>query len=360
MNLALELAEKGVGAVNPNPLVGALIVKNNRIIGQGFHKNYGGPHAEINAINSASEEISGSILFVTLEPCYHTGKTPPCVDAIIRHNFKKVVIGMSDPNPLVSGKSIQKMIDHDIEVVTGVLEYECRKINEVFIKYITTGSPFVILKSAMTLDGKIASFTGDSRWISSEDSRRLTHHLRHKLSAIMVGIGTVLKDDPELTTRIENGRDPIRIVVDSKLRVPLDAKIFQLNDNSGTIIATTNKAEKEKIKILSSMGVSVMIISGSDRGVDLKELMTQLSMIRIDSILLEGGGTLNYSALEAGIVDKALFFIAPKIIGGHSAKTPVEGLGKKTVREAFKLENIAVSTLGNDVLIEGYPERSVN
>jgi diaminohydroxyphosphoribosylaminopyrimidine deaminase/5-amino-6-(5-phosphoribosylamino)uracil reductase len=360
MRLALELAVRGIGAVNPNPLVGAVIVKNNRIIGQGFHEKYGDPHAEINAINSAYDEISGSTIYVTLEPCYHTGKTPPCVDAIIRHGFNKVIIGMADPNPLVSGKSIQKMIDHDIEVVTGVLENECRKMNEVFIKYITTGRPFVTMKSAMTLDGKIATFTGDSRWISNEKSRHLTHNIRHRMSAVMVGIGTVLTDDPELTTRIENGKNSIRIVLDSRLRIPLNAKILQKKDDSRTIIVTTDRAEQEKIEILKSMDIRVMVVPGSDRGVDLNKLMTKLGEIRIDSILLEGGGTLNYSALEEDIVDKVLVFIAPKIIGGDSAKTPVEGPGKKTIGEAFRLVNTAISTIGSDVLIEGYIDRSVN
>ncbi|MCD6395901.1 MAG: bifunctional diaminohydroxyphosphoribosylaminopyrimidine deaminase/5-amino-6-(5-phosphoribosylamino)uracil reductase RibD, partial [Spirochaetaceae bacterium] len=324
------------------------------------HEKYGGPHAEINAINSVYEEISGSTIYVTLEPCFHTGKTPPCVDAIIRKKFKKVVIGMSDPNPLVSGKSIQKLIDHNIGVETGVLEKECRKINEIFIKFITTSTPFVIMKSAMTLDGKIAAYTGNSKRISCEDSRYITHKLRHRMSAIMVGIGTVLADDPELTSRIENGKDPIRIVVDSKLRIPLNAKILRNNIDLKTIIATTVKAPKRKIEILKKMNVRVIILRSSNRGVDLQELMKKLAEIKIDSILLEGGGILNYSALEEGIVDKALFFIAPKIIGGHSAKTPVEGSGKKTVGEAFNLVDIAVSTIGSDVLIEGSIKRSVS
>jgi len=357
MSLALDLAVKGIGSVNPNPLVGAVIVKNNRIIGQGFHERYGDSHAEINAINSVSEEITGSTLYVTLEPCFHTGKTPPCVDAIIKYNFKKVIIAMTDPNPLVSGKSIQKLIDNNIEVVTGVLEEESRKINEIFIKFITTGRPFVTMKSAMTLDGKISSVTGASKWISSEQSRKFTHRLRHRMSAIMVGIGTVLADDPELTARIEEGRNPIRVVVDSKLRIPLNAKLLKVTKNLKTIIAATNKAEKRKMQILESMGVGVLIIPDSGGMVNLMELMKELGKIGVDSILLEGGGTLNFSALEENIIDKVLFFIAPKIIGGYSAKTPVEGVGKKTIGEAYNLVNTNVSTIGDDVVIEGYIDR---
>lgn len=353
MKLAIELAKMGEGKVNPNPMVGAVIVKEERIIGRGYHEEYGKYHAEVNAINSATENLEGSTIYVTLEPCSHYGKTPPCVDKIIENKISKVVIGMLDPNPLVSGRGIEKLKKAGIEVQTKILEEECKKLNEVFIKYITTKKPFVVLKSAMSLDGKIATSSGESKWISNENSRYEVHKLRNKLMGIMVGVNTVIKDNPELTCRIENGINPIRIIVDSKLRIPLDSKI--LNDNkSKTIIATTDKSQKEKIEYLENKGAKVVVINSKDEKVDLNELMNVLGDLGIDSILLEGGSALNYSALEANVVDKIQVYIAPKIIGGEKSKTPVGGKGIDLLQDAFKVENKIIKLIGEDILIEGY------
>lgn len=356
MERALELAAKGIGYTNPNPLVGAVIVKNGKIIGEGYHEVYGSNHAEVNAFKNATEDVRGAIMYVTLEPCSHYGKTPPCAKAIVEKGIKKVVIGLKDPNPLVAGKGIQILKDNDIEVITGVMEEEGRKLNEIFLKYITTKLPFCILKTAMTLDGKIAAYTGDSRWVTNEFSRKYVHQLRHRLSGIMVGIGTILADDPLLTTRLEtgNGSDPTRIIVDSTARIPLEAKVLHMESKAKTIIATTELADKDKIKALESMGIEIIITPLKSNRVDLTYLMKALGERGIDSVLLEGGSELNYSAIEEGIVDKVNAFIAPKIIGGRGAKTPIGGAGKAVMREAISIENLEVQRFGDDVMLEGY------
>lgn len=356
MQRALELAKLGTGYTNPNPLVGAVIVKDDRIIGEGWHKAYGAHHAEVNAFLNAAEDVEGATMYVTLEPCSHYGKTPPCAKAIVEKKIKKVVIGLKDPNPLVAGKGIEILQKAGIEVVTGVLEEEGRKLNEIFLKYITTKLPFCIMKTAMTLDGKIASFTGDSRWVTGEASRQYVHELRHRVAGIMVGIGTVLADDPSLTTRLEQGRgsDPIRIVADSSARIPLEAKVLNLESDKKTIIAVTEKAEKNKLKALEGKGAEVIVIPSKNGKVNLSLLMRELGERKIDSILLEGGSELNYTALEEGIVDKVNAFIAPKILGGNSAKTPVGGLGKEYMRDAIKLRSIDVQRFGDDIMVEGY------
>lgn len=351
---ALELAEKGAGKVNPNPLVGAVLVKNNKIIGEGYHKSYGSAHAEVNAISNAAESTEGATIYVTLEPCCHYGKTPPCVNAIIKNKIKRVVVGALDQNPLVAGKGIKILRDHGIEVTTGILEAECKKINEIFMKFINTKKPFVIMKSAMSLDGKTAAFTGDSKWITSEESRLQVHKLRNRVSAIMVGIGTVLTDNPMLTCRIPGGSNPKRIIVDSKMRIPLEAKALNQEDNALTIVAATEKAPKEKLQQLTAKGIQVLILPEYKDKVDLAALIIKLGELNIDSILLEGGSTLNYSALEQGIVDKVQFYIAPKIIGGENAKTPVGGAGASKLIDCFKLNDLDVKKIGEDILIEGY------
>ena len=353
MKLAIELAKKGEGNVNPNPMVGAVIVKDEKIIGQGYHERCGESHAEVNAFRSLKEDASGATMYVTLEPCSHYGKTPPCADKIIENNISKVVIGMVDPNPLVSGKGIEKLENAGIEVEVGVLEEECIKLNEVFIKYITTKRPFIVLKAAMSLDGKIATKTGESKWISSEESRLQVHNLRNKLSGIMVGVNTVIEDNPELTSRIEGGNDPIRIIVDSTLRIPIDSNVLQNKDNK-TIIATTSKANNKKMQEILNKGVRVLTVNENNGKVDLSELITKLGQLNIDSILLEGGATLNYSALEEGIVDKVMMYISPKIIGGEKSKTPVGGNGIDKLQEAFKIRDINISVVGEDILLEGY------
>ncbi|TCO78706.1 bifunctional diaminohydroxyphosphoribosylaminopyrimidine deaminase/5-amino-6-(5-phosphoribosylamino)uracil reductase RibD [Marinisporobacter balticus] len=356
MKKALELAKLGIGYTSPNPLVGAVIVKNNRIIGEGYHAYYGSSHAEINAFDHAKEDVSNATMYVTLEPCSHYGKTPPCAHAIVKKNIKKVVIATTDPNPLVSGKGIQILQDHGIEVITGVLEEESKKMNEIFIKYITTKRPFFILKTAMTLDGKIASYTGNSRWISNESSRKFVHQLRHLVSGIMVGIGTVLKDDPLLTTRLDTKKslNPTRIIVDTHGRTPLDSKIMQTSKDVKTIIATTNLSDHKKLKAMENMGATIIITPIKEGKVDLPYLLDILGERKIDSILLEGGSTLNYSALNEKVVDKIISFIAPKIIGGSTAKTPIGGEGIPCMKDAILLKNLQVSSFEDDLMIEAY------
>lgn len=356
MKRALELAKKGIGYTNPNPLVGAVIVKEGRIIGEGYHKVYGDNHAEINAFLNATEDVKGATMYVTLEPCSHYGKTPPCAKAIVDKGIKKVVIGLKDPNTLVAGKGIKILQEAGIEVTVGVLEDEVRKLNEIFLKYITTKLPFVIMKTAMTLDGKIATCKNESKWITGELSRKYVHTLRHRMSGLMVGIGTILVDNPCLTTRLgdSKGCDPTRIIVDSNARIPLDARVLNLESEAKTIIAVTEKANKEKIRILKEKGAEVIITPCKKERVDLTFLMKELAARKIDSILLEGGSQLNYSALEEGIVDKVNVFIAPKIIGGNTAKTPVGGLGIAHIKDAIALHNVNVQLFGKDIMIEGY------
>lgn len=356
MKRAIELSKKGIGYTNPNPLVGAVIVKDNKIIGEGYHEFYGGPHAEINAFKNAAEDVKGATLYVTLEPCSHYGKTPPCANAIVKKGISKVVIGMKDPNPLVAGKGISILRDNGIEVITGVLEEEVKKLNEIFIKYITTKMPFCILKTAMTLDGKIATKNGDSKWITNEKSRKYVHELRHRVAAVAVGIGTVLTDDPRLTSRLEDieGVDPIRVIVDTKSKIPLDAKVLNLDSKAKTIIATTEKADKNKLKAIKAKGAEVIVTPLKDDKVDLVYLMKLLGEKGIDSVLLEGGSTLNYSALDQGIVDKVITFISPKIVGGSNAKTPVGGEGRKYIKDSFNLKNVKVKRFQEDIMIEAY------
>ena len=359
MKRALELAEKGEGYTNPNPLVGAVIVKNGKIIGEGYHEVYGSHHAEVNAFLSATEDVKGATMYVTLEPCSHYGKTPPCANKIVEKGIKKVVIANKDPNDKVSGRGINILKENGIEVVTGVLEEEGSKLNEIFFKYITTKLPFCILKTAMTLDGKIATRTGDSKWITNEESRKYVHKLRNKLSAIMVGIGTVLEDDPYLTTRLDgvSGSDPVRIIVDTTARIPLEANVLNLKSNAKTIIATTELAPVEKIKALEDKDAEVIICPLKNNKVDLKYLMKVLGEQGIDSILIEGGSQLNFSAIEDGIVDKVNVFISPKLIGGNTAKTPVGGSGIELMKDAIMFNNIDIHKFGDDIMIEGYVRR---
>lgn len=355
MRRAIELARKGVGSTNPNPLVGAVIVKGNRIIGEGYHEYYGGPHAEVNAFANATEDVGGAKMYVTLEPCSHYGKTPPCAKKIVEKGIKEVVIGMKDPNPIVEGRGIKILQENGIKVTSGVLEKEVRELNDVFIKYITTKMPFCIMKTAMTMDGKIATYTGDSKWITNELSRQYVHEIRNRVSAIMVGIGTVLKDNPKLTTRLKDreGRNPIRVVVDSSGRIPMDCEVLNSLSEAKTIIAVTNRAKKEKVEEIINKGAEVIVTPEKCGKVDITYLMKELGQRNIDSVLLEGGGTLNFSALNEKIVDKVVTFIAPKIIGGESSKTPVEGNGIEFMAEAIELENMKFTNFNQDLMIEG-------
>lgn len=353
MEKALALAKKGIGKVNPNPLVGAVIVKNGKIIGEGYHECYGEDHAERNAVKNAVESVEGSTIYVTLEPCAHYGKTPPCVDLIIEKKFKKVVIGMLDPNELVSGKSIEKLKQHGIEVVVGVKQDDCKKMNEIFIKYITSKIPFIILKSGMSIDGKIATYTGESKWITSKESREDSQNLRNRLSSIMVGVNTVIADDPELTCRVNNEKKLIRIVVDTNLRIPLDSKLVKNNDRL-TIVATTLKSDANKKQTLRELGVKVLEVPEKNGKVNLKELVKCLGQEGIDSILIEGGGTLNFSALQENIVDKVIFYIAPKILGGENSKSCIAGIGFSALDNAVNLNHISYRKIGEDLIVEGY------
>ena len=354
MKRAIELAKLGEGKVNPNPLVGAVIVKNGKIIGEGYHKYFGGNHAEIEAINNATEDVRGADIYVTLEPCAHYGKTPPCAEAIVKMGFKNVYIGSKDPNTLVSGKGIEIIKNAGINVVCGVMEDECTKLNEVFFKYIQEKTPFVVMKFATTLDGKISTVTGQSKWISNDYSREYVHKLRNSLMGIMVGINTVIKDNPSLTARIDDGRNPIRIIVDSKLRIPENSKVLDTS-NGRCIIAVSENFDKKKAKELEEKGVEI-IVSGKER-VNLKKLMIILGSMGIDSILLEGGGELNFSALEEGIVDKVIAFISPKIFGGNTSKTSVGGLGIEDINKSFKLRDLSFSDMKGDIMITGYIEK---
>lgn len=359
MRRALELALKGWGKTNPNPLVGAVIVKEGRIIGEGAHERLGGPHAEINALMEAGDDAWGSEIYVTLEPCSHYGRTPPCAKALIEAGVAKVIIAMEDPNPKVSGRGIHMLREAGIHVETGVLEEEAEKLNEIFIKYVTRRSPFVIMKTAMSMDGKIASYTGDSKWITGEKAREYVHTIRDRVSSIMVGINTVMRDNPYLTARIKNkeASNPVRIIVDSKGRIPLDSNVLNISEKSGAVIATTELMPSDKEKQLQEMGAKVIRVGLNENQVNLSQLMNELYNMEIDSVLLEGGSSLNASALESGIVDKMMFFIAPKIIGGLNAPGPVGGKGIEKVQNALKIRDTSVRWFDEDIMIEGYVGR---
>ena len=352
---AISLAKKGLGWVNPNPLVGAVIVKNGRIIGEGYHAYYGGPHAEVTALENATESVKGATLYVTMEPCSHHGKTPPCTDAIIKNGIRKVVVGMKDPNPLVNGKGLKILADAGIDVKAGIEEAVVLRMNELFIKYIVTGRPFCTLKTAMTLDGKIATVENASKWISCEDSRRHVHELRQQYSAVMVGINTVLYDDPLLNTRRirKKSKDPLKIIVDSSGKIPMEAKVLKMNPQL-VVLATTDKMDMKKKKDLERLGVQVLVCPQKEEKVDLGTLMFSLGKMGINSVLLEGGSTIAFSALMNGIVDKVVSFIAPKIIGGADAPSPVGGTGLSSMEDAIGVNDWNYRKIGSDILIEGY------
>jgi diaminohydroxyphosphoribosylaminopyrimidine deaminase/5-amino-6-(5-phosphoribosylamino)uracil reductase len=357
MRLALDLANKGCGFVAPNPMVGAVIVKDGVIIGQGYHEKYGEFHAERNAILSCTEPPSGATMYVTLEPCCHYGKTPPCTEAIIKSGIAKVVIGSKDPNELVFGQGILTLRENGIEVAVGVLEKECDKLNEVFFHYIKAKTPFVIMKYAMTMDGKIATTTGQSKWVTGEAARYRVHEDRHRYTAIMVGIGTVNVDDPLLNCRIENGKDPTRIICDTNLRLRLDSQIATTANEIPTIIATAC-SDEAKLKPYIEKGFKIAKVSKNGNHIDLNELLAKLGEEKIDSVLLEGGGSLNWSALQSGIVNKVQTYIAPKIFGGATAKTPVGGVGVESPENAFLLEVETITKLKQDILIESIHRRT--
>ena len=357
MQRAINLALKGEGAVNPNPLVGAVIVKDDKIIGEGYHTKYGELHAEREAIKNASEngfDTTGAEMYVTLEPCSHTGKQPPCTEAIIESGIKRVYVGSEDPNPLVSGNGIWKLRESGIEVVTNSLKAECDELNPVFFHYIKNNIPYVVYKYAMTMDGKTATREGKSRWISNEKSREEVSKLRNRYMAIMVGIGTVLKDDPSLTCHMEGGRNPIRIICDSDLRIPTDSTIVKTAGEVKTYIvslAENEKKNRHKIRELRDYGIGTLLIPADASGrPDLNRLMIQLGKMHIDSVLLEGGGTLASSMINQGLVNEVRAFICPKVFG-KSCSTPVLGDGIDEVDEAAEFEIKTFEKIDNDIYI---------
>lgn len=377
---AIELAKRGIGFVNPNPMVGAVIVKDGRIISEGYHHRYGDLHAERDAFSRLTESAEGATIYVTLEPCCHIGKQPPCTEAIIENKIKRVVIGSRDPNPLVSGKGCRILREHGIEVVEDFMREECDEINPVFFHFITTNMPYVVMKYAMTLDGKIATHTGESKWITGEVARRHVHKERAKYAAIMAGIGTVISDDPMLNVRVdgEELHQPVRIIVDSELRIPLDSNIVKTAKEHKTYVAYNEKClEKEmlpdsnvskseeyvtqgdceekrlsKKDALMESGIELLECSGDDGKVDITKLFRKLGELKIDSIFVEGGGRIHEAVLRTGYVNHVMAYVAPKLFGGKDAKTPVEGQGIETPSDCVKLSFTKMTQLGDDILLE--------
>lgn len=353
MDLALTNAKAMKGQTDPNPLVGSVIVNENRIVGVGTHLKAGEPHAEIHALRMAGEKAKGGTIYVTLEPCSHHGRTGPCALAIVEAGIKKCVIAALDPNPLVAGNGVKILQDAGIEVVIGVREEESRKMNEVFNKFIVEKKPYITLKAAITMDGKIAAHTSDSKWITSEEARVDVHHLRNQNVAILVGVNTVIKDNPSLTTRIPNGRNPLRVILDSSLKIPLDSNV--LNDGEAqTWIFTSSQYNQEKEKQILSKGAKVFVTNGKTR-VDIQEVMSVLGENLISSVLVEAGGTVNASFMEQNLIDKLILYMAPKLIGGSGAPTFIEGSGIELMRNAINLKDVSVEMIGKDFKFIGYP-----
>ncbi len=354
MREAHSLAVSAEGRTSPDPMVGAVLVKGGRIISMGYHGEVATPHAEAWAIQKAEEKAEGATLYLNLEPCAHFGNNPPCTERIIKAGIKEVIASMKDPNPLVKGKGFRVLQRHGVKVRVGLLRDEAERLNEVFIKYVTTGMPFVGLKSAMTIDGKIATRTGASRWVAGIESRRRGHHLRNVYDAILVGVNTVLIDNPRLNVRlVKKVKDPIRIVLDAYARTPLEADVLK-SKGGRTVIVVGPRAPKSRVKLLEKEGAEILRVKARRGMIDMKELMKKLAKRKVISVLIEGGGEVGASALEAGLVDKAYFFIVPKIFGGRDAKTPVEGEGVKLPSQATRLKNLHLERLGEDFLITGY------
>lgn len=353
IQLAIEIAKKGYGNVSPNPLVGCIIIKDGKIIGAGYHEKYGKNHAEVNAIESSNEVVEGSTIYVNLEPCSHFGQTPPCVDKIIEKKIKRVVIGTLDMNPLVSGRGIKKLKAAGVEVKVGVLEKECTELNKFFFKYITKKIPYVTLKAAQTIDGKIADTDGDSKWISSPSSRKIVHQMRSKYDAILVGSGTVEKDDPKLTVRLTEGRNPKRIVLDTHLKLKLNHKIFQNNADGNLIVITSinNGKKQSKVDKLKALGVNILYAKENKKGmIDLRSALIEIGKINISSILVEGGSILLSNFIKENLYDDISLFIAPKILG--AGIDSFGNLGIKTIRQAYRLKIESVEKTGDDIMVQ--------
>ena len=360
MQMALDLAIKGEGFTSPNPMVGAVVVQDCKLVGGGFHEVVGGAHAEVNAIDAAGNLASGATLYVTLEPCNHTGRTPPCTQKILDAGISRVVVAMPDPNENVAGGGLKYLAQHGLEVTTGVCEEQARKQNEAFIKYITTGRPFVIAKCAATLDGRIATRTGDSKWVTGEAARRFVHRLRHAVDAILVGINTVQKDDPSLTTRLNdgNGKDPVRIILDTHLSISPDARVLQQASTADTILVAGKGLARSKKTVFEKAGVRVIEAPLKHNQIDIAALMGQLGAMEISSLLIEGGSQVMASAFRAGIIDKVQFFYAPKILGGDDGIPICSGPGAELMRRSIALKHITVQRFDDDVLIQGYVEKT--
>lgn len=350
---ALELAERARGYTSPNPLVGAVVVREHQIVGRGYHQKAGTAHAEIHALNEAGALAQDATVYVTLEPCNHYGRTGPCTEALIKAGVRKVVAAMTDPNPKVAGQGFSRLRAAGIEVIEGVCASQAARQNDSFIKWITTGRPLIALKTAMTLDGKIATYTGHSRWITSPESRQFVHCLRHQFDAILVGIGTILADDPQLTVRLpEIGVNPARVILDSKARTPISSQVVT-DSQAPTLIVVTAQAPIERVEALRQTGAEVLCIPSSSEGVDLTALFTILGQRSITSVLIEGGAGVNGAILEAGLADKLYWFIAPKLVGGREAPSPVAGNGVATMDQAWELEDTRWEFIGSDILLTG-------
>ncbi|MCF8000856.1 MAG: bifunctional diaminohydroxyphosphoribosylaminopyrimidine deaminase/5-amino-6-(5-phosphoribosylamino)uracil reductase RibD [Halanaerobiales bacterium] len=357
MKKTLKLAAQGEGYTSPNPLVGAVVVKDDEIVGKGYHKKAGEPHAEVHALNQAGEKAEGATLYVNLEPCCHLGKTPACSLKIINSKISRLVVAMEDPNPVVAGKGIKDLAEAGIEIKTGVLEQEAKELNEIFIKYMTEEEPFVYLKTGQTLDGYLATRTGDSRWVTNEAARKYGHQLRHKVDGILVGVGTVISDNPRLTTRLEEkeGKDPIRIVLDSKLRTPVEANIINEESESPTFIITTEEYDRDKYAKLDKINnLNILVLPKDENGkIELHQLLKKLYQKEITSVLIEGGGKVNHSFLKSGLIDKVYCFIAPKLLGGNDGIASFNGSGVEKMNNAYELQNIEYEMLDGNLLCKG-------
>ncbi len=353
MRKALQLARKGRGWTSPNPMVGAVLVKGERIVGRGWHPALGAPHAEVKAIEDAGEAARGATLYVTLEPCNHQGRTPPCTRAVLAAGIARVVIGMADPNPGVSGGGADFLESRGLDVVLGVLGAECRRLNQPFIKYVTTGLPYLVLKAAATLDGRIAARSGDARWITNERSRRLVHRLRHELDAVLVGIGTVLADDPQLTVRLDRGRfrQPVRIVLDSRLQLPPESRLAVSAREVPVWVVCGETVDGGKRRRLETLGVEVIPVVGGQRGIDPLALVGELGRRGITSVLIEGGARVFGSFIDARLMDEGYFFYAPKILGDARGVPMIAGSERATMAEALPLHDLRVRRFGEDVLL---------
>jgi diaminohydroxyphosphoribosylaminopyrimidine deaminase/5-amino-6-(5-phosphoribosylamino)uracil reductase len=356
MQRALALAKRGLGWTSPNPAVGAVVVRDGQIVGEGYHQKAGEPHAEVHALRQAGARARGSTLYVTLEPCNHYGRTPPCTEAILAAGVRRVVAATADANPAVRGRGLLELLRAGLEVQVGVGRQEARRLNDAFAKYITTHLPWVSLKMAMSLDGKVATRTGDSRWITGPAARRVGHELRHRHDAVLVGIGTVLADNPRLTVRLCGGRNPVRLVLDSSLRLPLQARLVGEAPAAPTWVITTPRHDPQRRNLLEEIGVEVVVVPGEGRRVDLPAMLELLGKQGIASVLVEGGPTVNAAFLEAGLVDQVYLFLAPRILGGARAPGAISGAGVAKVAEGRRLKGVRVEQVGEDWLISGYPE----